>query len=64
LVRVGVVPRPGGSGRVSPGWDAYDIDMEPVDLSSSFIREVAPNPENLRKYVPQSVIPLYESFQG
>ena len=64
LVRVGVVPRPGGSGRVSPGWDAYDIAMDPVDLSSSFIREVAVNPENLRKFVPESVIPLYESFQG
>jgi len=64
LVRVGVVPRPGGSGRVSSGWDAYDIAMDPVDLSSSFIREVATNPENLRKFVPESVIPLYESFQG
>ncbi|MFZ1062961.1 MAG: nicotinate-nucleotide adenylyltransferase [Acidimicrobiales bacterium] len=64
LVRVGVVPRPGGSGRASPGWDAYDIEMDPVDLSSTFIRELAADPENLRDYVPASVIPLYESFQG
>jgi nicotinate-nucleotide adenylyltransferase len=64
MVRVGVVPRPGGSGQVSPGWSAYDIAMEPVDLSSSFIREAAANPENLRKFVPELVIPLYESFQG
>jgi nicotinate-nucleotide adenylyltransferase len=64
LVRVGVVPRPGGSGRISRRWDAYDIAMDPVDLSSSFIREVAANPENLREFMPESVIPLYESFQG
>jgi len=64
LVCVGVVPRPGGSGRASKGWQAYDIAMEPVDLSSSFIREIADNPENLRKFVPESVIPLYKSFQG
>ena len=64
LVRVGVVPRPGGSSRVSPGWNAYDIAMEPVDLSSTFIRQVALSPENLRNFVPESVIPLYESFQG
>jgi nicotinate-nucleotide adenylyltransferase len=64
LVRVGVVPRPGGKGRVSSGWRTYDIAMEPVDLSSSFIREIAANPANLRKFVPESVIPLYESFQG
>jgi len=38
--------------------------MEPVDLSSSFIRENSNSAENLRKFVPESVIPLYESFQG
>jgi phosphopantetheine adenylyltransferase len=38
--------------------------MEPVDLSSTFIREVAPTQENLRKYLPAAVIPLYLSFGG
>ena len=64
LVQLGVVPRPGGSGRVPPGWRAYEIEMEPVDLSSSFIREVAKTPENLRNFVPEDVIPLYEGFRG
>lgn len=64
LVRVGVVPRPGGSTVVLEGWDSYEIAMDPVDLSSSFIRDIPFGPENLRQFVPESVIPLYESFQG
>jgi nicotinic acid mononucleotide adenylyltransferase len=64
LVRVGVVPRPGGSPLVPDGWDSYEIPMDPVDLSSSFIRGLAPTPENLRKFVPEAVIPLYESARG
>jgi nicotinate-nucleotide adenylyltransferase len=64
LVRVGVVPRPGGSSHVPAGWKSYEIPMEPVDLSSSVIREIVPTLENLRKYLPSSVIPLYESAQG
>jgi nicotinate-nucleotide adenylyltransferase len=64
LVRVGVVPRPGGSTEVPDGWESYEIPMDPVDLSSSFIREVPPTPENLRKFIPASVIPLYQSLRG
>jgi nicotinate-nucleotide adenylyltransferase len=64
LVRVGVVPRPGGSSLVPDGWESYEIPMDPVDLSSSFIREIAPTPENLRKFLPEAVIPLYESARG
>lgn len=64
LVRIGVVPRPGGSVRVPGGWDGYEIPMDPVDLSSTFIRDISPGPENLRQFVPASVIPLYESFPG
>lgn len=63
LVRVGVVPRPGGSTKIPEGWNGYEIPMDPVDLSSTFIREVPEAPENLRDYVPAAVIPLYESFQ-
>ncbi len=64
LVRVGVVPRPGTATVVPGGWDAYEIPMDPVDLSSSFIRGVAPTTRNLRKFIPEAVIPIYESFQG
>lgn len=64
LVRVGVVPRPGGTSEVPDGWQSYEIPMDPVDLSSSFIREVEPTPENLRKFLPEAVIPLYESARG
>ena len=63
LVRVGVVPRPGGSAVIPEGWDGYEIPMDPVDLSSTFIREIPEGRENLRDYVPAAVIPLYESFQ-
>lgn len=64
LVRLGIVPRPGGAGVVSARWRAYEIAMEPVDLSSTFIREVAKTPANLRNFVPEDVIPLYEGFRG
>ena len=62
LVRVGVVPRPGGSAATLEGWDSYEIEMDPVDLSSTFIREIPFGPEILREYVPAAVIPLYGSF--
>jgi nicotinate-nucleotide adenylyltransferase len=64
LVRLGVVPRPGGPTNAPEGWRGYEIPMEPVDLSSTFIREVAATEENLRKFLPESVIPLYLSFGG
>jgi len=64
LVRLGIVPRPGGAGVVSARWRAYEIAMEPVDLSSTFIREVAKTPANLRNFAPEDVIPLYEGFRG
>jgi hypothetical protein len=59
---VGVVPRPGGSAATLEGWDSYEIEMDPVDLSSTFIREIPFGPEILREYVPAAVIPLYGSF--
>lgn len=64
LVRVGIVPRPGGITVAPDGWVSYEIPMDPVDLSSSFIRGVSPTTENLRKLIPEAVIPLYESFRG
>lgn len=64
LVRVGVVPRPGGTGDAPDQWRSYEIPMEPVDLSSSFLRQLTPTFENLHQFVPAAVIPLFESFQG
>ena len=64
LVKVGIVPRPGGAWEVPEGWHSFEIPMDPVDLSSSFIRKMPRTLENLRKFIPEAVIPLYESFQG
>jgi nicotinate-nucleotide adenylyltransferase len=64
LVRVGVVPRPGGPITVPDDWASYEIPMEPVDLSSSFLRQIDPTFENLRDFVPASVIPLFEGWRG
>ncbi len=64
LVRVGIVPRPGGAVGVPPGWITYEIAMAPVDLSSSYIRDSHPSHESLRDFVPDAVIPLFEGFRG
>lgn len=63
LTRVGIVPRPGGIIVVPEGWDCYEIPMDPVDLSSTFIRGIPYGPDNLRDFVPSSVIPLFETIQ-
>jgi nicotinate-nucleotide adenylyltransferase len=60
LVRVGVVPRPGAATVVPDGWVSYEIPMEPVDLSSSYVRGLVPTSDNLREYLPEKVIPLYQ----
>ncbi len=64
LVSVGVVPRPGGEPVLPAGWQSYVIDMEPVDLSSTYIREIPPAGESLEEYLPEKVVPLYEGFRG
>ncbi len=64
LVRVGVVPRPGGALAVAPGWIAYEIAMEPVDLSSTYLRDRRRSNESLHDLVPDAVIPLFEGFRG
>jgi nicotinate-nucleotide adenylyltransferase len=64
LVRVGVVPRPGAVTVVPGGWTSYEIPMEPVDLSSSFIRDIAPSSDDLKKFLPELVIPLYLGARG
>jgi nicotinate-nucleotide adenylyltransferase len=64
LVEVAIVPRPGSSSRAPDGWRSYEIAMHPVDLSSTFIREMDPRAKNLIDFIPASVIPLYEEARG
>jgi nicotinate-nucleotide adenylyltransferase len=63
-VRVGVVPRPGATAVVPDGWDSYEIPMDPVDLSSSYVRGLDPTSMNLRQFLPEAVIPLFQSARG
>jgi len=64
LVRVGVVPRPGALTIVPDGWVSYEIPMDPVDLSSSYVRELDPMAADLRDFLPAQVIPLYQGTRG
>jgi len=64
LVRVGVVPRPGAKTIVPDGWVSYEIPMDPVDLSSSYVRQLDPTSSNLSQYLPAAVVPLYEGARG
>ncbi len=64
LVRVGIVPRPGANTVVPEGWDGYEIAMAPVDLSSSFIRNMHASREVLEEFLPAAVIPLYLGARG
>ena len=63
-VLVGVVPRPGGRTDLPAPFRGYEIPMDPVDLSSTFIRELVPGHGDLRDFLPDEVIPLYERFRG
>lgn len=60
MVSVGIVPRPGELVDYPLGWNWYEIPMNPVDLSSSFIRHGALTPTDLAKFLPEMVIPLYQ----
>ena len=64
LVEVGVVPRPGSLQPPPPQWRTYLIPMEPVDLSSTFVRELPPGTDDLRNILPVRVIPLFERARG
>jgi nicotinate-nucleotide adenylyltransferase len=64
LVEVGIVPRPGSVTLEPYGWRCYEIDMDPVDLSSRYIRAQSLSTESLRKLIPESVIPLFEGMPG
>ncbi len=64
MVRVGVVPRPGARPQLPGGWVGYEIPMDPVDLSSSFVRSLTPDRDDLEVYIPTAVIPLYQASNG
>jgi nicotinic acid mononucleotide adenylyltransferase len=64
LVEVGIVPRPGAQSAAPEGWRWYEIPMMPVDLSSTFVRHLATSNEDLKKYLPKRVIPLFEEGRG
>ncbi len=64
LVEVGIVPRPGSTIDALPHWRSYLIPMEPVDLSSTYVRELDPAAEDLRDFLPERVIPLFEHARG
>lgn len=64
LVAVGVVPRPGTLIVTPDNWRCYEIPMEPVDLSSTYIRAMSPEIKNLREFLPANVIPLFEGARG
>ena len=58
LVEVAVVPRPGSTTTLPPGWRGYEIPMEPVDLSSTFLQSLDSGAD-VSKFVPAAVIPLW-----
>lgn len=64
LVEVAIVPRPGSSVQLPEGWRGYEISMQPVDLSSTFIRSMGTSTENLKNFLPASVIPLFVRAEG
>lgn len=64
LVRVGVVPRAGGRTELPARWRGYEIPMEPVDLSSTYIRDLSRELADLGELLPAGVIPLYENYRG
>lgn len=64
LVQVGVVPRPGGDERLGPQWKGYRIPMSPVDLSSTYIRDLDPTQADLAELLPAAVVPLYLALRG
>jgi hypothetical protein len=38
--------------------------MDPVDLSSTFVRHLPHDADDLEKYLPVNVIPLFEQARG
>ena len=64
LVDVGIVPRPGAQSGAPQRWRWYEIPMTPVDLSSTFVRDLPEHSVDLEMYLPRLVIPLFEEARG
>ncbi|MGH3731865.1 MAG: nicotinate-nicotinamide nucleotide adenylyltransferase [Acidimicrobiales bacterium] len=64
LVEVGIVPRPGSTTPLLSGWRWYEISMRPVDLSSTFVRDMSLSDADLKNFLPVSVIPLFMRARG
>ncbi len=64
LVEVGVVPRPGDAQRLGASWRGYRIPMSPVDLSSTYIRDLEPSAADLADLLPPAVVPLFLASRG
>ncbi len=60
LVSVGVFPRDDLPVVLSPAWRVHVFPMEPVDLSSTWVRDGDWTSEEMAKLLPEQVIPLYE----
>jgi len=61
MVTVGIIPRPGTPLTAPVGWECYEIDMAPVDLSSTFLREATLDDAGLKLFMPDEVIAIFRS---
>ena len=60
LVAVGIIPRPGTPLTAPEGWHCYEISMPPVDLSSTFLRETRLDVEDLKLFMADEVIAIFQ----
>jgi nicotinate-nucleotide adenylyltransferase len=60
LVAVGIIPRPGTPLAAPGGWNCYEISMPPVDLSSTFLRETPLDVDDLKLFMADDVIAIYQ----
>jgi len=60
LVQVAIVPRPGTILVTPPGWTCYEISMPPVDLSSTYLRETPLDHDDLKLFMAEDVIAIYQ----
>ena len=58
LVRVAVVPRGGRRVSVPKPWRVRRLEMEPVDLSSTTLRDQGLREPSAREFLPAALVPL------
>ncbi len=63
LVTVGIFPRRGSPPEVSAPWRAHVFDMEPVDLSSTALRDEDRAGRDISALLPPGVIALWRASQ-